>query len=432
MTKRQITFFVSLALAFVAFPSFAAVMIFVEDDQYEEKMLALLQEADEAGFISLAQRISARGKSLPKIQAVLADRLTSKNVQLRASCVDAIPYLGPAKKQTIKKMIVSMALGGLVKSSSEPYTKVVADALEKIGPTTLPVAIEYLNTKNFDQYIGVTDLISRLGDHAEDAIEPLVKNLKPGKFQWSTTYALMGIGEEATTAIEGLRKMLESDKFNTVCIACRALAKMGSAGLAAKEKLKEIAQKGNVSERGRALEALGGIGAANDDPDVQKLMEEGFEAFHQSIRERVTVGVELMGKKGKSFIPIVEKAIRDPTYKSKHFAGIALYKIGGSKDLALETLMKATKNPVFEIDAIRWIGEFKNDGQAAIPLLTQYLDGTDEDLKTTVIETLFKIGIDAKIKKKLESILVTDGYLSVRAARKTLADLEKNPTPKCQ
>ena len=94
--------------------------------------------------------------------------------------------------------------------------------------------------------------------------------------------------------------------------------------------------------------------------------------------------------------------------------------------------MKATKNPVFEVDAIRWIGEFKNDGQAAIPLLTQYLDGTDEDLKTTVIETLFKIGIDAKIKKKLESILVTDGYLSVRAARKTLADLEKNPTPKCQ
>ena len=396
----------------------------------QSELIRQLDLAPDKQVVQIARKLSAMGLESPEAQKKLADKLKSANVNVRGACVDAIPYLGKASDETIHAIFDSLELGGTILPDAIPYVEAAAEALEKIGPAAVPVAIEKLDAKSNLVYFGATDVIHRLGSEAESAVGPLLERLKPGKREWATTYALAGIGKKSSPARDKLIEMLDSENFNSVCIACRALAEMGEAGAPAQKRLVRLVGEGNVSERGRALQALGGIGAAND-PEVRPLFEKGVVAFHQTIKERAILGIGYMGKeKGKSLIPLVEKTLADPRYHNKPYAAVTLYRIGGSPEKVLKTLLTAMKDPTFELDVIQKLGELGSDGKAALPKLEKYLDSEDDYLRALVIETVGRIGASPEIREKLEEIVVTGDFQSSRTARRVLAKEKKKESRK--
>ena len=386
----------------------------------QSDLIKQIDVAPDKEIIRIAQKLSALGIDSPSARKKLTEKLSSKNANVRGACVDAIPYLGEASDETIHAIFDSIALGGTVFPDSVPYGEVAADALEKIGQTVVPVAIKRLATKNDLVYFAATDVIHRMGPNAKQAVPVLLGHLKPGKRQWSTVFALAGIGRDAKQATGALIKMLDSDQFNTVCIVCRALATIGPAAQAAKPKLVKLASEGNVSERGRALQALGGIGVANDQ-DVKPLFEKGVVAFHQTIKERAVLGIGYLGKKkGKEFIPLVVSTIEDTRYHNKPYSALTLYRIGGPLETVTRTLLAAIKEPAFELDVIQKLGELGPDGKQTLPRLKPYLDSADDGMKALVIGSIGKIGLDDESRGKLKTIMIEGDYLSVRAAREVL------------
>lgn len=386
----------------------------------QSTLIQRLNEGDPKQVIRAAQRLSAIGVNSPKAQEILADKLTSSNVAVRAACVDAIPYLGKPSPAVIKAMFESMALGGNLYPDTIPYVQLCADALEKVGPDGVGIAIGFLDTQSNLVYFGTTDYLHRMGVAAKPAVPELIERLKPGKRLWATVYALAGIGPHAEPAIGKLTELLDSDNFNTVCIACRALAGIGPAAASAKHKLLEVVKKGNVSERGRALQALAAIGVGTDE-DVKPLLEENTRAFHQTIKERVVIGIGMLGReKGKSFVPLIEKVIQDPKFHNKPEAALTLYRIGGPLEKVVETLKESITDPTFELEVIRLSGELGKDGQPMLEFLSRYLDSDDDYLRAMAIESIGRIGLTETLKSRLKLISKTGEYLSARAARMAL------------
>lgn len=390
--------------------------LLVEHGSAQRELIKRLDIAPDKDVVKIARKLSSLGVESPEAINKLAEKLQSKNVAVRAACVDAIPYLGPVSTETINAIFDSVGLAGVLYPDAIPYIKIAGDALEKIGEKTIPVAIERLSSKDYLEYAVAADLIHRLGPKASAAVPALLTRLGPGKHQFASAFALEGIGPAGEPAIDKLIKMLDSKEFNTVCIACRALGAIGPAASRAKEKLLKVAKNGNVSERGRAMQALGGIGVVSDE-DVKPLFEKNLVAFHQSIKERTVLGLGRLGKeKGKDFIPWLEKAIADTRYHNKPFAAMSLYQVGGSKSLVVKTLVEAMKDPTFELDVIRKLGELGPDAQPALPVLKKYLESDDDFTRALVISSLSKIGLDQGIRDKLKEISQIGGYQSAREA----------------
>ena len=396
----------------------------------EQELLKQLKTAPDKDVIRIAQKLSSLGWNSPEGQEILAEKLESKNVKVRGACVDAIPYLGEPSSEVIDAIFDSMQKGGTIYPDAIRYVEVAAEALGRIGPKALPMAIDRLSTEDLTTYFGTTDYLHRLGPAGKKAVPALISRLKPGKRLWASVYALAGIGKEAKAATPKLVELLDSKEFNTVCIACRALAAIGPDAKSAKAKLLEKAKKGNVSERGRALQALGGIGVAAEE-DVKPLFEENLNAFHQTIKERTMQGIGLLGEEaGKVYVELVQAAIESPKFHNKPFAALALHQIGGPEELVIKTLNKALKDPTFELDVIQKYGDLGKDGKQALSKLIPYLDSQDDYLRALAIESVGKIGLDVELKVKLESIVKSGEYLSARTARRVLQEAEKEQSNK--
>lgn len=388
----------------------------------QDDWVAKFKQADDKEFIELARRVSAAQIDSPEVQKLLVEKLKTENINLRAACVDAIPYVGAASPEVINAIFDSMATREFTLPDAVPYINIGTEALVKIGEPVMPFALERIDSDNQHIYAGTMDYLHQMGSKSKAAVPRLIEKLEPGKNLWPTVFALAGIGPEATAAIDPLIELLDAPNFNTVCIACQALASIGPAARKAKPKLLEVLERGNVSERGRAMEALGGIGVIGD-PDVKPLVAENLKAFHQSICDRTMMGIGLLTpEKGQQFIPMVVEAIERPAYKNKPLAAFVLHRIGGSNEMARKILEESLSNPVFEVDVIEKFGQMGPDARDSLPVLLPYLDSEDDYLRALAIRSIAKIGMEEATRSKIEEIAKQGDYLAARTAQEVLQD----------
>ena len=391
--------------------------------QAEDDWMEKLNSKQGKELISVIHEVSAAKVDSPEVQKFLVSKLLSVDINLRAACVDALPYVGEPSPEVIKAIFDSMATREMTLPDAVPYINIASEALVKIGIRAMPIALERINTGNQHIYAGTMDYLHQMGGDSRKAVPQLIKNIKPGKNLWPTLYALEGIGRDAAPATDQLIELLDNRNFNTVCAACKTLASIGPAARKAKPKLLEVLKRGNVSERGRAMQALGGIGVS-DSPDVKPLVAENLKAFHQSICDRTMLGIGyLTPEKSQQFIPLVEDAIKRPAYKNKPLAAFVLYKIGGSKELARKTLEESLSNPVFEVDVLKKFGEMGSDAKESLHVITPYLDHEDDYLRALVITSLAQIGMEDAIREKVKEIAEQGGYLAARTAQNVLKNL---------
>ena len=135
-----------------------------------------------------------------------------------------------------------------------------------------------------------------------------IKQLLPSQFSFENLSLVLPNGQppmrwsewapKAKAAIPALTKMLDGKNFNLFCMAARALGSIGPDAISVKDKLIAKAKTGNSSERGRAMEALGGMGAI-DDKDVAELFKTGISADYLNVRDMAMIGIGLSKEKAK-------------------------------------------------------------------------------------------------------------------------------------
>ena len=395
-------------------------LFMVSNASSQEELLKKLSTANDKEVVKIANRLSGFGIESPKAQRLLMEKLKSENINVRGACVDAIFFVGKPTDEIIAAVFDSMNTRKTVFPDARPYNEIAVDALERVGPQAMPQAVSRIKTDNKYQYFGVMDYFHRMGADAKSVVPQLVERLKPDDRLWATTYAIAGIGPDAKAATDKLIEQLDHKDFNMVCIACRALAAIGPEAKKAKTKLLEVLKKGNVSTRGRVMQALGGIGVANDS-DVKPLFKENLAAFHQTICDRTMIGIGYLGReKGKEFIPMVEATIASPKYKNKPLGALTLYKIGGPIDAVLKTFKESIKNLTLEVDVMRYYAELGPDAKAGLDVLNPYLESEDDYLKAIALESISKIDTSEDFLKKVKMIAEKGDYLSMRTAKQIL------------
>lgn len=408
-----------IAFLFCSLLSVPCLQLAAQDTQ--DELLEKFEKAtDKKEIIEIANRLSGLSVPSEKAQKLLLERLKSEDGDIRGACVDAIFFVGKPTPEVVNGILDSMSFRGSVVAVGRKYVEVAGEALANAGPEAIPIVAKRLSTDDKYSYFGAMDFLHRMGSHAKDLVPTLVERLEPGELLWATIYALEGIGKDAKAATDRLIEFLDDEDFNIVCITCRAIGAIGPDAAKAKNALLKVLKEGNVSERGRALEALGKIGVAADE-DVKPLVLENLKAFHQSICDRTMTGIGALGKeKGNVFIKAVEEALAGKKFKNKPRGAITLYQIGGSRELVLETLDKWLANPTYEVNVLDFYGEMGPDAKPSLPMLLPYLEHEDDYLKAMVLEVISKIEMNDEVWKKVEKISQTGDFLSMRTARQLL------------
>lgn len=371
--------------------------------------------ANNEQIISIANAASAKGIKSKTIQLQLAKLLTSDSIDVRVACVDAIPYLGTPTEEVIEMMFESVRVPGVTRDSRK-YGQIAAEAIAKIGEPVVPILLKKLDSESSAVYIAATEVVHQLGDKASAAVPVLIKKLEPGPSQWPAAYALVGVGPKAQPAIPALTKMLDGKNFNLFCMAARALGSIGPEAISVKDKLITKAKTGNSSERGRALEALGAIGAIEDE-EVSELFKAAINAEYLNVRDLAMIGVGRSKEKAKAFIPLVEDAITNKKFNTKPEAAYTLAMIGGSMDTAVKALTTSMSNPTYELSSLEKLKALGGDAKAALPEIAKLLDSEDDYLRAIVIEVLSEIGPTEQHFKRFQELMKSSEFRTARAAR---------------
>ena len=370
-------------------------------------------------IVAIANAASAKGIKSKKIQLQFAKLLTSESIDVRVACVDAIPYLGTPTIEVIELMFESVKTPGVTRDSRK-YGQIAAAAIAQIGKPVVPIVVKKLDSDSSPIFIVSTEVVHLLGDKAAAAVPVLIRKLEPGPSQWPAAYALVGMGPKAKAAIPALTKMLDAKNFNLFCMAARALGGIGAEAISVKDKLMAKAKTGNSSERGRALEALGAIGAI-EDAEVAELFKGAISAEYLNVRDLAMIGVGLSKEKAKAFIPLVEDAITNKKFNTKPEAAYTLAMIGGSMETAVKALVKSMGNPTYELSSLEKLKALGGEAKPALPAITELLDSDDDYLRAIVIEVISEIGPTEKHLKRFQEMTKNSEFRTARAARIALA-----------
>lgn len=312
-------------------------------------------------------------------------------------------------------MFESVKIPGVTRDSRK-YGQIAAAAIAQIGEPVVPIVVKKLESDSSPIFVVSTEVVHLLGDRAAAAVPVLIKRLEPGPSQWPAAYALIGMGPKAKAAIPALTKMLDGKNFNLFCMAARALGSIGPDAISVKEKLIAKAKTGNSSERGRAFEALGGIGAI-DDKEVAELFKAGIAADYLNVRDMAMIGIGLSKEKAKELIPLVEDAITNKKFNTKPEAAYTLAMIGGSMETAVKELVKSMANPTYELLSLEKLKALGGNAKAALPAITELLDSEDDYLRAIAIDVISEIGPTEQHVKQFKDLMKNSEFRTARAAR---------------
>jgi HEAT repeat protein len=254
-------------------------------------------------------------------------------------------------------------------------------ALYGIGPTVVPTLVAGIDDANLPQFVGICAALHDLGPVAEPALDKMIVKAENDEYgyRWSAMYVMEAIGKPSVKAMPILIKALKDKDFQFQVIACRVLAAIGPEAKEAKPLLYEIIENGAPSARGRAAIALGAIGFSDgDDEKVMKALVGAMNQFNQVVRERAVIGIGRLGPKAMPIVDDVRAAANNPSFAGRSEACLALWRITGDAQEALDILVSLFGFLEHDLAAIQALGELGPEAAPAIPELLTKME--DEDI----------------------------------------------------
>jgi hypothetical protein len=312
------------------------------------------------------------------------------------------------------------------------------------------LAKELIKAKSETTINCISDFFKPIG---KDAVEPLIQILAQEnnsyKSRSGAADALGKIGNDATTAIPYLRKLLEDNrlKLELRLSAAKALGNMGiyekDAAIALGNALKDL--KANNQVGIQAAEALGKIGndekASKEDIDnvISELID-GFKVKGQKESVRITIASALgsIGNNASKAIPILtnvaqDKYERDINVRKNSIE--ALGKIHHNSKKTVDNLLviwRDSKNkPELRISISSALSNIGREAEDAITVLIDVLEDrdADSDLRNSVVDALGNINPNHKDVKNILTKTFKSANEPYTLRKKSAKALEKIDIP---
>jgi HEAT repeat protein len=149
------------------------------------------------------------GAESPEAEALLADRINSKEPRTRLEALHALEKLGPAARHRVPELLAKLRDPDM--QTHQAAARALASVLEKDPTPVLPDLLAMLQDRNPVTRASGAHALSRFGERAAPALGPLQAQLND-RDPLACTYAAIALGEIGKAASPALPKLKELSK----------------------------------------------------------------------------------------------------------------------------------------------------------------------------------------------------------------------------
>lgn len=305
-----------------------------------------------------------------------------------------------------------------------------AEAIGRMGPAGVAALMELLESDNLHLVRAAAYGLHYAGSEGRPAVPALIRVLSRNNpaTRREAIFGLQGIGPAAKEAVPVLITMLESDDFHTQYWACRALGAIGPDAAEAVPMLIRLTKEGVTSVRRNAAAALGQIGPDIGPEGVAALLA-ALQDPTEPVREQAVVALGRLGSFAAEAVPVLEKVIVQRRVQCRALAAVAIWRITGESDFAIQIIRQEIFLPENQLQAINCLKEMGPHAAPAAPELYKLLVSPDPDLRQLAAEVIAKVGpAGAPAIPTLERLLF-DRDPQVRKAAATALRALGQPVP---
>jgi HEAT repeat protein len=363
-----------------------------------------------------ARQISAQraaGKSLDEQKKMLTEGILTE----RIAALTAIGMGDDRLEERVKLIAKATA------SSDESIQSICKLSIRRMGDRVKPTVRKMLDSKDPELVHGACGVIRSLGTSGDEYAQDIFALLKDGDRidRHAAIYALQEMSPEVLEqGVDLVAGMLDEKEFNTQCVACFVLRRMGRGAEPATARLVQLLDEGNVSTRSRAAQALAAIGPV-EGFDIPALVAETINAENYMERSRGLDALGELGPNASKYLPEIEKVMQNKRLHCACEAALCYYRVSGEASAPMKILMNEVSQKRNRVVAIECIGGMKDDAIEAVPTLVEFLDDGDYTIIETSILALKNIGPAAQdALPKLKKMLKHEDFLISVAAQEAI------------
>jgi HEAT repeat protein len=302
--------------------------------------------------------------------------------------ITALGKLGSAASPAVPRLMVFMGNGNQI------IRRITAETLGKIGPAAaqaIPTLIQALRDPELAVRWQSADSLGKIG---KSAIPELIKAMGHDDVLLRR-YSVRALGNILPTATAEITphliKTMADSEADVREAAASALSNLPEPVTPAIQALTRAMQDRNPEVRVRAEWSLCTINSFV--PRSLPLLVGGLEDRNAQFRMHAASLLAHLGPKAVAATPALGKALNDSDEQVRSHAAFALYKVSGSVEIPLKTLIFVAnhgKDFITKIIAIMAIGNMGRDAASAIPHLL-HASKNDPSVQSTVEDAIKKI-----------------------------------------
>lgn len=403
-----------------------------------ESVPALLEAHGQGGQLKLATVLALRSIG-PRGVRPFIERLRSDDETVRFSTLLGFVWIGPAAEEAVPHVIAHLdqpdaelrwramnALGSIGPRAKEAVPKVIerlsADEDVEVrvtAATTLghiglarPEVIRALSGALKDPDAKVSEeaaaALAWLGPEAKDAVPSLVEvvDASQGIRRLAAAFALARIRRDHPRGVPVLIEGLEDPHSRVATQAAIDLRLVGPAARKATAGLAKLLKSPHREVRSEAVHALGWI-APDDSADV---LREALADPAPQVRRHAAIALSLCSQPvARDAVDDLRRARAESDAESRHFAEIALLKLGCEDDGIRRELNRAVPQMMLRIEEARriprapdsprvaayWIGvlgRLRSEARLAVPVLERIAEhDPDPDIRKIARDALERV-----------------------------------------
>lgn len=276
----------------------------------------------------------------------------------------------------------------------------------------------FLNSQEPLPFTKACEAIKAIGPEARIWLPLIEKKLDLNEriYKLAALHALRVLdGKDLLPLLEKIIQALDHPDFNVQLSACRVIVQIGPDAKKAGPHLVKLLENGIASSRSWASIALGAVGP-HEDYDVVDLLVERLSRFYLVDRQRALEGLALLGPEAKLALPQVEALMNDPTKSVQHTAARTHWKISGSSELAVKTLIPLISTMEHGVESMDILAEMGPQAQDSMEALIIQLKSSELPMREAAVYALAAIGPNAAAAVGPLRELQRDPDLLIRAA----------------
>jgi HEAT repeat protein len=353
-------------------------------------------------------------KPTDKVASILVEALRDPEPEIRAVAVLALTVIGPQGKAAIPALVELLGDVKMDEAAAKHRigaTKIVAEALTRMGPEAVSALAEVLkddNKKPFARW-QAAGALAMLGRKAKSALPVLEAALKDDNLAVAveSACAYVRAGGAVDTILPVLAEGLQHKAAFVLWHTADAIERIGIKAKEAVPGLVPLLQHEVVEIRIKAAEAICQMGA--DAKPAVPALAQLLKQKDPRQQYQVARALERLGPDALEALPVLIERLKDTQAKGIQPILVTIGNIGPEAKAAVPALIAILKQKEtsFHGDAITALGRIGPDAHAAVPKLLENLNDPSEYTRASAARALGGIGPKAKaavppLKKLLE------------------------------